>query len=628
MSKIGTRIQTLLNYPLKWDQSEIDRTVPSSMGWLPVFSVVMAVGIFILSIACMLARKDSNWSVPLYWISLTLIFMPPAARFISRDISRTEGVGLIVILSIGTFLASYLRSPVLFRGFDEFLHWRTAYDIIQTRDLFVPNSLLPISPFYPGLENVTAALVSLTGLTIMEAAMIVLITARMIMLFGLFLLFEQLTGSVRTAGTGALVYMGSSTFLYFDAQYGYESLALPLAVMVILMLHRRGVHERQWRPGWNVLIAITMFAVVATHHVTTYMLIAFILLWTCTDIFTHFREGITNNPLYMGLWTFVLASIWIGTVARSTIDYLSPMINDSLNSFYGVITGTTQARRLFVDSAGRSAISLDQVLGIASVLVLLAGLAFGFWYWWLYHKKHAFAMALMLVAVIYPALPVMRLSGGSWEMSNRLSGFVFFGLSFIVALGLVKFPLPTKWLRLRQWIVVTGITIAFLGGVVAGASPDARLPQPYRAAAGERSIDNEGAMSAEWVRTVLGSNNRMAADRTLTNMMGSYGGQRMIVNLYDHVSISGIFVNYNLTPSHRKLITEMNIQYLVVDTRISKELSTLGYYFESWEQTMFSFEPPVNLFALEKFDYVPEISRIYDSGDIVVYDVGGVKYAP
>lgn len=628
MSKIGTKIQTLINYPLKWEQLETDRAAPSSWGWLATFSMVMASGVLLLTVAGVLSRWGSEWAAPLFWIAQILIFSPPAARFVSRNISRTEGVGLIILLSIGTYLANYLRSPILFRAFDEFLHWRTAYDIIRSQALFTPNSMLPISPFYPGIENVTAALVSLTGLNIMDASSIILVTARLIMLLGLFLLFERLSGSVRTAGIGTLIYMGSSTFLYFDAQYGYESLALPLAIMVVFMLYRRGVHEKHWRPGWNILIANIAFAVIATHHITTYMLVAFILIWACTDIFINIREGITNNPLDIGFWTFVVSAIWIMTVARSTIDYLTPFINDSINSFYSVVVGNTQARELFVDSAGRSAISVDQVFAIASVLVLVGGLAIGFWYWWLHYKKNAFTIALMLVAIVYPALPVMRLSGGSWEMANRLSGFVFTGLAFIVALGLVKFPLPARWLIIRQWAVVVGITIAFLGGVVAGASPDARLPQPYRAAASERSVDNEGAMAAEWARTVLGSNNRMAADRTITNLMGSYGDQRMIVDLYDHVSISGIFVNYNFTPSHRKIIKEMKIQYLVVDIRITKELSTIGYYFESWEQTMFPFVPPINLFALEKFDYIPDISRVYDSGDIHVYDVGGISYAP
>ncbi len=49
-------------------------------------------------------------------------------------------------------------------GFDELLHYRTVDNILTTRHLFSPNSLLPVSPYYPGMETVTAVLVQLTGL--------------------------------------------------------------------------------------------------------------------------------------------------------------------------------------------------------------------------------------------------------------------------------------------------------------------------------------------------------------------------------------------------------------------------------------------------------------------------------
>ncbi len=45
-----------------------------------------------------------------------------------------------------------LTSPLHFYLYDEFLHWRTENDVIASGHLFTPNSLLPVSPYYPGLE--------------------------------------------------------------------------------------------------------------------------------------------------------------------------------------------------------------------------------------------------------------------------------------------------------------------------------------------------------------------------------------------------------------------------------------------------------------------------------------------
>ena len=75
-------------------------------------------------------------------------------------------------------------------------------------------------------------------------------------------------------------------------------------------------------------------------------------------------------------------------------------------------------------------------------------------------------------------------------------------------------------------------------------------------------------------------------------------------------------------------ITDSKIRYLVTDFRISNALPILGYYYESWEQLVVSYVPPVNLSVLEKYDHVRDVSRVFDSGDIVFYDVGALQNAP
>jgi hypothetical protein len=255
-------------------------------------------------------------------------------------------------------------------------------------------------------------------------------------------------------------------------------------------------------------------------------------------------------------------------------------------------------------------------------------LLFGFWMWWLKFRRSGLPTALMLIAIVYPALPIMRLSDGSWEMANRLSGFVFFGLAWVVALAFVYFPVPEKIFKLKQWGVIIGLVIIFLGGVVAGSAPLQRLPQSYRPAAQERSIDNESVMATDWARAKLGANNRMAADRTLTTLFGSYGVQRMINNLSDQVSISGIFLNVEVGSEEINFIKTTQLQYIVIDKRIAQALPTLGFYFEDWEQSEVPFAQPVNASVLEKFDFYPSITRLYDSGDIVIYDLKGMLDAP
>ncbi|MBI3739650.1 MAG: hypothetical protein HY258_11435 [Chloroflexi bacterium] len=209
-----------------------------------------------------------------------------------------------------------------------------------------------------------------------------------------------------------------------------------------------------------------------------------------------------------------------------------------------------------------------------------------------------------------------------------MSGFIYVALAFIVAIGMMEFPLPPRGLQIRPWIVAPCIILIFVGGVVAGSSPQTRLPSPYLPAAESRSIDEEATMAAEWSRKILGPNNRMVGDRTMTTLMGAYGTQRMVLNLSDDVSISGLFLRYKVTDSDREIIKKAQIRYLVIDRRISTVLPILGYYFEKWEQLIVQYVPPVNISALEKYDTTKDVSTIYDSGNVVIYDIGALGNAP
>jgi hypothetical protein len=620
MRSIFVRLNSLINTPLQWEK-ETPLSVPiSGFGYLSVTSILVALGISFVSIGNIIGRNDTPNALYFFWFGLAFMIIPVSVRFIAYDVSHPEAVGMLLLLSLGTFTVSYLRSPLVFRGFDEALHWRTAYDILQTKHLFANNPMLPVSPLYPGLESVTTALVNMSGLSIINAGFLIIIASRIIMLLSLYLLYEQITNSIRTAGIATLIYTGSSTFIFFDTQYSYETVALPLAILCIFLLARQAKKvQMAWL--WKVFTALILFLLVPTHHVTTYVLIGLLILWVCADIIALFLGEANSSVWWAALALVIMVWFWVGVMAPNTIEYLSPILNGSISSFYNLLTGQSGARTLFENKAGESAMIFERLTGISSVLVLCATLPFGLWQWWLKYKRDSLAITFAAVAVSYPLLPLMRLSGGSWELSNRLSGSVFIGLGLIASLALAEFPISSRLLRFRQGAAILGITVIFIGGVIAGSPVDTRLAQSYRPAAEERSVDNQGVITAEWVRSVLRPGNHMAADRIDTQLMGSYGAQRVIGSLSDHVSISGIFLRYYLTPEEYDIINKTQIRYILIDRRITTALSTLGIYYESWEHSLVFFTPPPNISVLEKFNHIPGVSRIYDSGDIVIYDI-------
>src|SRR5262249_37803989 len=137
------------------------------------------------------------------------------------------------IASLCLFMVKVIVSPLSFTDFDAFLHWKTAEDITSSGHLFNTNPLLPASPFYPGLEIVTNALSTLSGLSIFHAEIIMVAIARLSMVLSLFITCELLTKSARTAGIAMMIYISNSQFVFFDAMFSYETLALPLATVLL-----------------------------------------------------------------------------------------------------------------------------------------------------------------------------------------------------------------------------------------------------------------------------------------------------------------------------------------------------------------------------------------------------------
>ncbi|HYP41771.1 MAG TPA: hypothetical protein VEX13_15545, partial [Chloroflexia bacterium] len=105
-------------------------------GWVPVLAVTGAVGLLLIAVADTAARNDAGWAMWLFWIGLLTLFVPVALRISMMAISRMECISLIVILGMGLYVTKVLQSPVSFVLHDEFSHWRTANDIIQTGRLF------------------------------------------------------------------------------------------------------------------------------------------------------------------------------------------------------------------------------------------------------------------------------------------------------------------------------------------------------------------------------------------------------------------------------------------------------------------------------------------------------------
>ena len=478
------------------------RGARSRLVWV---AVAAPVGVFLIAVANSLAFRGSPQAVPLFWAGLVVIVGTGAAALWSEDLSRREAIGILLIVGLALYSLKILHSPAGIGGTDDLLHYRTLDDLARTGRLFADNPLLLVSPYYPGLELVTATLMKVSGAGLFMSAMIVVGFTRVLMVLSLFLFLERIAAPRRLAALGTLLYMACPSYLFFDAQFAYESLAIPLATFCLFAFRAGQLNEGGKRTLFNLSGMAAGLAVVVTHHVTSFILVGTLFLWM---LVTLALRRWNREPLPGGGWgpfvIFGAVLIWLVTVARAVVDYLGPAITSTVTELMEIIGGESTVRRLFESNAGMKSPLLERAVGLGSQALILACIPFGLLYLWRHQRKEPVAWVCALAAVIFPAMMLLHFTRHGWDIGSRAQAFVYIPLVLVLVSGLELLRRRYGRVWARAAVVAPLVVIIFAGGVIAGSSPRTRLPGPYRPGSGETSIDAETIAAALWTRDVLG----------------------------------------------------------------------------------------------------------------------------
>lgn len=593
-------------------------THSSAFGALPVLSMTTAFGVLGVAIADSGARQSQGWSEALFWASLIWIIVPISARLVGRSARGTERLGLVVLMGTALFLASVVYSPLVPSAYDAFLHIRTADDIVARSGLFTPNPLLPVSPFYPGLEAITVALHQLGGVSLLNAGFLILGSARIVFTVSLFFFFQYVSGSSRVAGIAALFYMANPRFLYFDSQYAYESLALALAALVLCLVAWRG-RRRIGGRAFLGLMALGIIGTVTTHHVTSLMLGALLLMWAVLDVARH-RKRRQYGPRIPALITVGAIACWILFVASPTVAYLvGPVTHAAAQISAFLETGSGKA--LFAPSGAEVTPLWERAVGFGSVAVILLTLSAGIPATWRRYGWDPAPLALTATALLFPVTLVARLTPTGSEVASRTPEFLFVGIGLVVG---VLIAYPATWLApiLRPLVVVPLLVVVFVGGIILGLPRWQRLPGPYLVSADFRSVEPNGIAAAAWARQALGPGHRFVADRVNRILMSTYGRQTSI-GAYIATDVDAFYETPAFGPNERSLIRQTGAELVVVDRRLTTALPTVGFYFKRGELAGPRTEPLAPE-GLDKLDGAPNVSRLFDNGSIQIYDVRAI----
>src|ERR1700761_9014192 len=251
---------------------------------ISVITLIVMIGVFVSSLGYADGRTgaipDNPHGVDLYWLGQLLILVPVAGRLLSRrPLSNGGTITLITVVTVAEYFLEVNYSPLGFAFNDEFLHWSGTTNMLATGKLFEVNYGLPIGTYYPGIEEVTSALISATGLSVFEAGLIVAGIAHLLFILFLYLAFCVAIRSHRIAGIAILIYFSAPALTSFNSMFVYETLALAFFGFCIVAGLRSAIEKSASdRRRWFIVAVLCILATTITHHVTSYMLTVFLVL--------------------------------------------------------------------------------------------------------------------------------------------------------------------------------------------------------------------------------------------------------------------------------------------------------------------------------------------------------------
>jgi hypothetical protein len=596
------------------------------------------------ALATVAARDGHGWAETIYWLSAGAMVLVVAAAQLSNRPSSRQRLGMAVALGLALYGVKLLANPTGFTYFDELSHARTAIDIASSGHLLHANPLLPISPYFPGLEIVTVSISKLTGLSLFASGIAAIGVGRLILMLALYALFLEASESPRIAGLASVVYVANPSFLYFDAGFSYESFALPLCVAA-LVLTLRWMRTDPGRRSLALLacVAIVIAGLVPTHHLTGYLFAA-LAAGLCICALVSWRWGGGSWPPWpIAAIAAIAAVAWIATVATPTYDYLEPILRPAVEGVAKVATGNEAAHKAFSAAPtpeARAPFWL-RTTAFASIALILACLPFGLLLAWRRRANPA-ALLLGVAAFVYVPTLILRVAGSGVESANRSSGFVFLGVGFVIAMLLVHVvenrALPElRWRRLRlaiglrrdnrplragAWVAaLAAVVVLFVGGVTVFWPPYSRLPGPYLAGTDLRAVSQQGIAAARWMRRNLGAGHEVLTDRTNGQVAGAYGEQNPVGGSVEDLSVALPFTSSELNEKGMKVLRGKRVEYLISDDRLADSIPIRGWYFSSSELYAKPYTKPIPLEKLTKFGRVDGVDLIYDDGAVRIYDV-------
>ncbi len=563
---------------------------------------------------------DETTAIGLWYIGFVGIVVPFAWLLLAPSRTGHQRLGGALAFGLIMYASWFLTNPIMATRFDETLHVTTLVDMVDEHSFFYPNSTLPVSPHYPGLEFATAGVHWLTGLPLIVCQVLVVVVARSTFILALFLLASRIGRSTQVGAATVLLYAGSAQFYFFNSQFSYQTVAIAM-LMAALYLLVRAFDSEEERP-WRLLIAVQVClgGLAITHHLTSWLML--VLLWLLA---LFFWRGGEERRARLTLITAELATVvvlaWTAIIAPLLISYLGPIFDVARSQILTALDGQGGTRDIG-GAPGTPTPTWELMVMAGSIMLWGLMLLPSAWRAWrrgsLGPTKARYIP--LLIAVAYPALQLARFVPSAAEISDRASTFVTLAMALVVAAWLAP--------RIQTFaaLVVPALVMLILGGTLIGGGPDwQRVPGPYLAGAEQRSIDSESVAVAQWAGTYLPAGSRVAADSTFIRLLPNFAPVLTITQPAGFDSMTPLFIAHTVDQEVLRLILQNDVDFIVVDTRLVGQTVRSGGFFEGST----GYGPDAQTIQrdqVQKFADNPDFDLVLD-GPVKVYDVRPLRHA-
>lgn len=593
---------------------------------------VVAVGTLLVIWAYRIASTTSVHTYDsIFWAGMLLGYLAIAWR----AVSGRYAVIWLALLGLFTMVPAFWMSSGGPASFDETAHFAMLRNVISTGQLFQHTPLLPIATYYPGLESAAAAIHWLTGLSAWNSALTLITVAHCLLPVQVYYLARALPVAHRWAAVAGLVYAANPSFVYFDVQFSYESVAILLMLTTLRLFVEALAAERSGSRTWggslqaSLLIAVISLGLVVTHHLTSLSGIALLLAGALLlkpisgladrkggwrRLFVRWMPVLTL-AIYLGLW--------VALVARPTVSYLSPWVSGTASNLSALVTGSGGGGATRVVFSHSSAPAYEQAAAIAvPIMIAVALLVAGFCWLRKPSLRSNFLWPFVITAGYLVSVPLTLTSQGA-EPAHRSWASTFVGVALLPAALATLLELDKRRLGLKRMAAAVGaaaLAVVVVGNVAVDAAPANRFPGPYQFGSDTRSVTSETLRLTQWVRTHLGPGARIVTDRFTAVALTAHA-EAVTPLPSRNLPFAAIWYDYYPPgPALMSALGRQGADYLAIDLRDVQHTATGPPLFYTGEPRR------VPQHNVTRLDHFPWLQLIYSSEHYRLYAIDYSSY--